>query len=519
MESSPLRVATIAALTTGLVAAVAATAVSRPIGGGVPISGGAHFSGGAPFAGGAATRAFAAPQTFSAPRVMSVPPVTAAPRVMPMPQIMAAPRVMPGPRVMAPPRVVTGPRVMAPPRVMPGPRVMAAPHFTPRQFAIPSAPRALARPVTPRVFAAPAGRPPQSADNNPSVTTGRALRLAGINPGVHALRNQALAIRPATGAFARTKFQGAFLGSPWRFRHHHRLFPIFVIGWAGPLFWPYASDDFIDYTFYPYAYDTFWPYAYDDLYVGIFGPYAPEVGGVVGKPPRGAAAAASVAVDICGGGVAGLTDWPIDRIAQAVSPDDAQRATLDELKTATAQALDILKAACPTELPATPTGRIEAMHKRLDAMLAAVRTLRPALDKFYQSLSDEQKARFNALGPEQNAAQPQSQRDLAQFCSARASGVASVPIGRIERAVRPADAQRVAFTELQDAVTAAVDQLRANCPTYRPLTPIGRIEAMQQRLEAMLTAVTTVEPALAKFYGLLSDEQKERFNRLSPAQS
>ena len=90
---------------------------------------------------------------------------------------------------------------------------------------------------------------------------------------------------------------------------------------------------------------------------------------------------------------------------------------------------------------------------------------------------------------------------------------------RIERAVRPDEAQRVAFKELQDAVAAAVDQLQANCPTYRPLTPVGRMEAMQQRLEAMLTAVTTVEPALSKFYGVLTDEQKERFNRLSPAQS
>src|SRR5262245_26840978 len=47
---------------------------------------------------------------------------------------------------------------------------------------------------------------------------------------------------------------------------------------------------------------------------------------------------------------AGLTDWPIERIAQTVEPNDAQRAVLDELKDATAQALDILKAACPTAL-------------------------------------------------------------------------------------------------------------------------------------------------------------------------
>jgi hypothetical protein len=34
----------------------------------------------------------------------------------------------------------------------------------------------------------------------------------------------------------------------------------------------------------------------------------------------------------------------------------------------------------------------------------------------------------------------------------------------------------------------------------------------------MLRAVDTVQPALQNFYGSLSDEQKERFNRLAPAQ-
>ena len=37
---------------------------------------------------------------------------------------------------------------------------------------------------------------------------------------------------------------------------------------------------------------------------------------------------------------------------------------------------------------------------------------------------------------------------------------------------------------------------------------------MEQRLAGTLTAVKTVEPALTKFYDLLSDEQKARFNTL-----
>jgi ABC-type transporter MlaC component len=351
------------------------------------------------------------------------------------------------------------------------------------------------------------------------------------------LRNQSFANLsaardPSARSLARSTFQGRFFDPQWR---RHRPFPV-VIGWVGPLFWPYAYDDFVDYTFYPYAYDTFWPYAYDDFYGGMFGAYAQGYGGTyaaVGPPESyggrrsargyggrgsGSAGGRSVGADLCSGQTAGLTDWPIERIAQTVEPNDAQRAVLDELKAATAQALDVLKAACPTALPSTPTGRIEAMHQRLDAMVQAVRTVRPVLEKFYQSLNDEQKARFNALGAADNPDQQQAQRDLTQVCGERASGIASLPSERIEQAVRPNESQRGALKELQDATSDAVNLLSSDCPTYRALTPVGRLQAMEQRLDAMLRAVQTVQPALEKFYASLSDEQKERFNRLSPTQ-
>jgi len=48
-----------------------------------------------------------------------------------------------------------------------------------------------------------------------------------------------------------------------------------LLGFVGPLFWPYAFEDLSDYTFSPYAYDAFWPYAFDDVFAGIYGGYAP----------------------------------------------------------------------------------------------------------------------------------------------------------------------------------------------------------------------------------------------------
>jgi hypothetical protein len=48
-----------------------------------------------------------------------------------------------------------------------------------------------------------------------------------------------------------------------------------------------------------------------------------------------------------------------------------------------------------------------------------------------------------------------------------------------------------------------------------PLTPPARLDAMRARIVAMLEAVDVVRPALARFYGALSDEQKARFNTIS----
>jgi hypothetical protein len=59
------------------------------------------------------------------------------------------------------------------------------------------------------------------------------------------------------------------------------------------------------------------------------------------------------------------------------------------------RAAEILRAACPTERPVTLPGRFAAAEKWLDARLQAIRTIRPALDAYYRTLSDEQKARIS----------------------------------------------------------------------------------------------------------------------------
>ena len=102
---------------------------------------------------------------------------------------------------------------------------------------------------------------------------------------------------------------------------------------------------------------------------------------------------------MCDPRAAGLAGWRLRQVERAVTLTDVQRKSLDDLRTASAKAADTVAAACPTEIPATSAARLAFMEKRMEAMLAAIKTVRPAFDTFYGSLSDEQKARLDAAGP------------------------------------------------------------------------------------------------------------------------
>ncbi len=159
------------------------------------------------------------------------------------------------------------------------------------------------------------------------------------------------------------------------------------------------------------------------------------------------------------------------------------------------------------------------MTNRLDATLQAVRIVRPALEAFYNALTDEQKARFTAMGPDDIGADRartarSGQQQQANACSGEKRGLTDLPIERIEDAVRPTQQQQAALDNLDQAMTKAVGILIDACPDVIPLTPVGRLEAMEKRLAAMVDAGKTVQPAMEEFYASLSNEQKARFNTL-----
>ena len=93
---------------------------------------------------------------------------------------------------------------------------------------------------------------------------------------------------------------------------------------------------------------------------------------------------------ICSPRSAGFAEWRIDRLERTIKP------TEDEFKVASNKAAETMRAACPADAPTTMVGRMEAMEKRVDAMSQAIKTVRPALEAFYATLSDEQKAQLDS---------------------------------------------------------------------------------------------------------------------------
>ena len=356
-----------------------------------------------------------------------------------------------------------------------------------------------------------------------------------------ALHNRTALLNPNT----RAQIAASAATAGWRdgrggrdgwWRHRHGGY-----GWVGPLFWPFAYYDLYDYTLWGYGYDDpFWDYGYNDIYAGLFAPYGydellgylppsgsgPRVSGSSGpRVKAGRARAARAAMpdqlaQLCGDDSRDIAGLPIDEIQQAIQPNEAQRAALDDLANASVKAAQDIRAACPKQIALTAPARLAAMQERIEAMISAVGTVHPALQKFYDLLNDEQRARLNGLSQNQGKrdAARNPNASLAQGCGATQSGVTDWPTAELEARLHPTEAQAASLTALKDASALAADMLK-NCPATEAITPPARLEAIANRLDTMLQAVKTVRAALDDFYGKLTDEQKAQFEAIGPRRS
>jgi hypothetical protein len=289
-------------------------------------------------------------------------------------------------------------------------------------------------------------------------------------------------------------------------------------GWVGPLFWPFAYNDIYDYTIWGDGIG-FWGYGYPDIYAGLFAPYGyNDLAGYLPQRRAGRRHGGFAQLgQMCGSDSRAIAGLPIDQIAEAVQPTEAQGAALDELGNASIAAAQNIRAVCPTQVVLTAPGRLAAMQQRIEAMATAVTTVRPALEKFYGLLNDEQKARLNALADDQRkAAANNGQAPTAQGCAAAQPAAVEWPAGEIEARLHPDDAQRAKLGALRKASAEAADMLKAACQPDDAMTPSARLASSGRRLDTMLQAVKLVRAALEDFYATLSDEQKAQFEAIGP---
>jgi hypothetical protein len=165
------------------------------------------------------------------------------------------------------------------------------------------------------------------------------------------------------------------------------------------VFWPYAYDVLFADLFWGSAYGyPFWDYGYSDIYSGLFWPYGydnllgfmPGEPGVIGGayagvnptglsggPSRALRAKGQAAVPVqlnqlCGEDSKEVAGWPI-RIEEAVTPTADQRApALDDFANASVRAAQAIREACAATVSFAPTGRLDAMQKRIEGMAQAV---------------------------------------------------------------------------------------------------------------------------------------------------
>ncbi|MFC7700671.1 Spy/CpxP family protein refolding chaperone [Bradyrhizobium sp. GCM10028915] len=300
-------------------------------------------------------------------------------------------------------------------------------------------------------------------------------------------------------------------------------------GWVGPVFWPFAYDDL---TTAIMLGDTtsLSLYGYGDIYAAIFAPYAATELAAYTAPHGRRGRRVPTAETVCDASDTG--GLPVDRIAAIVQPNELQRTALDELATAWASARDTIRAACPTQVPATAIERLGLMRERIEAMIKGTDAVAPALAKFVDILDDNQKAKLDGLAKERRAALASIQQKNPQAASACQADSdprydeklqrqyeqlvqQQWPAAEIASTLKLDDTGRARLDVLQDTTLRTMETLSA-CPSPAAPTPQARLTAVKARLQTMLQAVNGVSDALDDFEADLSDEQKAGFEAIGP---
>jgi hypothetical protein len=289
-----------------------------------------------------------------------------------------------------------------------------------------------------------------------------------------------------------------------------------------------AYEDILGYALWPDDYaGQFFARGYGDVMKAVVSPSAATASASAAddRPRRGRKHLARAsdadremtssvaATGMCGSQVEAQAGKTLDRVSQVIELTEAQRASLQALRAALTEAIARGKAACLDALPTTPGGRLKTAADALWVMRDTDILFRTPLVNFYASLSDAQKAQLNgAKPPADNAADKDSTKPAEVRCGA---GDNDLPINAIEQSVRPTPEQRGGLEMLRGLSGEMAGYLAASCPQATPPDPVARLDAVGNRVSAMLYAVMLFDQGLSGFYLQLDDTQKKRFETLS----
>ena len=253
------------------------------------------------------------------------------------------------------------------------------------------------------------------------------------------------------------------------------------------VYWPGAYQDLAGFTFAPGGPDNaFWSHGFRDVLAGV----------IVLPSATGGARAQDCAATNADAADAGFKQIE-DRLA--LTPE--QRPAFDDLHDAMVRALARINAACaPAFATTAPPERMKAISDRLWALRQAMLTLRTPVEKAYNALNEQQRARLDT--PANKVA-----------CTADAVQVAW-PRDQIEQVIEPNDQQRAALEMLRQISLQMAQAVASSCPRQALTTPLQRLDAAGDRLNTMLYAAMIVGRALGNVYASLSDQQKANFNTI-----
>jgi len=293
-----------------------------------------------------------------------------------------------------------------------------------------------------------------------------------------------------------------FIGFPHRFVHRHRaalgggsnIYDRASLGTASQgsepvaLYPAAALPGLFDEVFWPNQAPP-WPYGYDAIFRNAFAQSSGETDASACQQPDRTAAI-------------------VGRIGAEVRPTKAQTQLLQKLGKALGTASGYMARACPKAVPAEPVARLQLMQSQLQTLTLAIDVVRPPLQQFEQSLDVQQKARFAAVRSDRAAA----------VCAAQPTAT-DWSVNDIDQSVQPDQNQRDALAELKQTFASTAADLHAHCPNPLPSSPLGRLEAIEGRLDASWRAALSMQVALATFEGGLSDQQRNHLEAMNVAQA